>query len=92
MSTLQVRYKVIRKVLVKGIVKPVNRFRGHSTRGVRRWYKNFERPSRERVSGEGSHRGRGHVSVHITGIPQGRDLGVQSSVVVRVVTKGVVRA
>ena len=53
---------------------------------------NFKRPSRERVSGKGGHRGGRHKCGYVTGISQGRGLGVQDSVTIRVVTKSVVRA
>jgi len=96
-----VRYRVvirIRKVLGKGIVNSMHASEAneqpgdHSARCEAFVQKIFERPSRERVSGEGGHRGGSHVSVHITSIPQGRNLGAQSSVIVRVVAKCVVRA
>jgi len=36
--------------------------------------------------------GGSHIGVHITDIPQGRDLGVQSSAIVHVVAESIVRA
>jgi len=95
------RYRVVIRSFVRYLAKVssiacmlAKLMNSHATtaRVVRRWYKNFERPSRERVSGKRGHRGGSHVSVHITGIPQGRDLGAQSSVSVRVIAKCVVRA
>ena len=81
-----VRYLAMVSSIACVLVKLMNRL-ATTARGVRRLYKIFERPSRERVSGKRGHRGGSHVSVHITGIPQGRHLGVQSSVIVRVIAK-----